>query len=80
MIFFNHFKPVFYKKPYITFCLSLKDIYYTNFNSYIEKYKFYYLIEKNLKNSEKIICLDQNTQKELIEKFDINENKINIIN
>lgn len=79
MIFFNHYKPILYKREYITFVLSLKDIYYINFDSYFKKYKFLFLIEKNLKNSSKIICLDENTKKELIEKFDIIENKINII-
>lgn len=76
VLFFNHFKPIFYKREYITFVLSLKEIYYMNFKSYFSKYKFLYLIEKNLKNSNKLIVLDSNTQKELIEKFDINESKI----
>lgn len=79
MIFFNHFKPVFYKWEYITFVPTLRDIYYMNFDSYFKRYKYLYLMEKNLKKSYKIVCLDQNTKKELIEKFNINENKINIL-
>jgi hypothetical protein len=58
---------------------SLKDIYYSNFSNYFEKYFFNYLIENNLKNSSKIICFDKNTNNELIEKFNIYEEKINII-
>lgn len=80
MLFFNHFKPIFYKWEYITVVWSLKDVYYMDFSSYFEKYKYLYLMEKNLVKSSKIVCLDQNTQNELIEKFDIKESKIEIMN
>jgi glycosyltransferase involved in cell wall biosynthesis len=80
VIFFNHFKPIFYKWQYITFVWSLKDIYYMNFSSYFEKYKYLFLMWKNLKKSYKIICFDENTRDELVEKFDIPEIKIEIIN
>lgn len=79
MIFFNHFKPVFYVWEYYTFVPSLKEIYYSNFNNYFEKYSFLYLIEKNLKRSKKIICFDENTNNELIEKFNLKEENIKII-
>lgn len=80
MLFFNHFKPIFYKWDYTTIIWWLKDIYYMNFSSYFEKYRYLFLMEKNLKNSRKIVCFDQNTKNELIEKFNIKEEKINIIN
>lgn len=80
MIFFNHFKPTRYKWEYITIVSWLKDIYYMNFSSYFEKYKYLFLMNKNLKKSHKIVCLDQNTKNELIEKFDIKESSIHIIN
>lgn len=80
MVFFNHFKPINYKWHYITLVWWLKDIYYMNFSSYYEKYKNMFLMWKNLKKSQKIICLDQNTKNELIEKFDIVESSIEIIN
>jgi hypothetical protein len=79
VIFFNHFKPIFYKWQYITFVWSLKDIYYMNFSSYFEKYKYLFLMWKNFKKSHKIICFDENTRDELIEKFDIPEIKIETI-
>lgn len=78
-IFFNHFKPIFYKKDYILLVWDLKDLYYSNFSSQIEKYKFQYLLSKNIQNAFKIICLDKITKNELIERFNINENKIFII-
>jgi glycosyltransferase involved in cell wall biosynthesis len=80
VIFFNHYKPVLYKWEYYTFIPSLKDIYYNNFSNYFYKYLYLFLLEKNLKNSSKVICFDKNTSDELIEKFNINEEKINLIN
>lgn len=79
MIFFNHFKPIFYRWFYYTFVLNLKDIYYWNFDSSFSKYKYLYLLEKNLQKSQKIICLDESTKNELIERFNINENLIYFI-
>lgn len=79
VLFFNHYKPLFYKWSYFTFLFSLKEIYYNNFSNYFKKYSFLYLLEKNLNKSDKIICFDDNTTAELIEKFNISESKINII-
>jgi hypothetical protein len=58
---------------------SLKDVYYSNFSSLIEKYKNIFLLEKNLKNASKVICLDENTRNELTERFNIKEDKINVL-
>jgi len=79
MIFFNHFKPIFYRWDYYTFVLNLKDIYYWNFESSLNKYKYLYLLEKNLQKSQKIICFDENTKNELVERFNIREETINLI-
>lgn len=79
MIFFNHFKPILYTLNYFTLLPSLKDIYYSNFSSYFKKYSFLYLLEKNLNNSKKIICFDTNTSDELVEKYNISEWKISLI-
>ena len=79
MIFFNHNKPLLYKWEYYMVVASLKDIYYSNFSSLIQKYKNTYLLEKNLKNATKVICFDDNTKNELTERFNIKEEKINIL-
>lgn len=79
MIFFNHYKPIFYKKDYILFVWDLRDLYYSDFESNIEKFKFLYLISKNIKNAYKLICLDKITKNELIERFNVKEEKIFII-
>jgi hypothetical protein len=54
-------------------------VYYDNFDSFFKKYKYLYLLEKNLKNSKKVICLDENTKNELIERFNIKEEQIQIL-
>ncbi len=79
MIFFNHFKPIFYTWEYYIFVSSFKNIYYWNFNSTFNKYKYIFLLENNLKRSNKIICFDFNTKNELIERFNIEERKINLL-
>jgi hypothetical protein len=57
----------------------LKDLYYSNFSNSFEKAKFLYLLSKNIKNAYKIICLDKITKNELIERFNVKETEINII-
>lgn len=79
VLFFSHSKPVFYRNDYITVVGSLKDIYYSDFPSNLSKSKYLYLAEQNYKKSKKIICLDEKTKHELIERFDIHEHKIHII-
>ncbi|MDP2395860.1 MAG: hypothetical protein Q8S84_07760 [bacterium] len=68
-----------YTLNYFTLLPSLKDVYYSNFSNYIKKYSYLYLLEKNLNNSVKIICFDTNTSDELIEKYNISERKINLL-
>ncbi len=79
MIFFNHFKPIWYKWDYYTIISGLKDIFYQNFSNYFEKYSYLFLLEKNLKNSKKVLCFDENTKDELIERFDFTEEKISVL-
>ena len=79
MIFFNHFKPLGYKWDYYTIISGLKDIFYQNFSNYFDKYTYLFLLEKNLKNSKKVLCFDENTKDELIERFDFSESKISLL-
>ncbi|MCP4523176.1 MAG: glycosyltransferase family 4 protein [Candidatus Gracilibacteria bacterium] len=79
MLFFDHHKPVGYKGEYYTVLSGLKDIFYQNYSNYFSKYKYLYLLEKNLKNSKKILCFDHNTKKELIERFNAEEESIIIL-
>lgn len=79
MIFFDHHKPLLYKGEYYTILSWLKDIFYQNFSNYFEKYKYLFMLEKNLKNSKKILCLDENTKDELIERFNTTEQQIHVL-
>lgn len=79
MLFFDQHKPILYKDDYYTIVAGLKDVYYQDFSNYFTKYKFLLLLEKNLKNSKKLICFDENTSDELIERLNILENKIEMI-
>lgn len=79
MLFFDHHKPLLYSWEYYTILSGLKDIFYQNFSDYFHKYKYLFLLEKNLKNSKKILCLDENTKDELIERFNIKEEQIKIL-
>lgn len=79
MIFFNENKPIFYKKDYIIVIDSLRKIYFQDFDSYTEKTKYFFLLKNSLKKAKKIICFDKNTTNELIERFNIEEKKINIL-
>jgi glycosyltransferase involved in cell wall biosynthesis len=79
VIFFNYYKPLMYKGEYYIIIQDLKYIYYTNFNSTIQKYKNIYLFEKNIKNASKIICFDTNTKDELIENYHIKEKEVIVL-
>jgi len=79
MIFFDHNKPLLYKWEYYTILSGLKDIFYQNFSNYFTKYKYLYVLEKNLKHSKKILCFDENTKDELIERFNTTEEQISLL-
>lgn len=76
MLFLGYSKPLFYKKLYHTLVASLKDIYYQNFSSYIAKYKYLFLLERNLKWAKKVICFDTSTKEELVERMNLSETSI----
>lgn len=79
MIFFDYNKPIFYKWDYYLFISSLKNVYYQNFTKHSEKFKFLYILWNSIKKATKIICLDENTKDELIERFNVKETKLNVI-
>ena len=76
IVFFEIKKPLFFKWNYIVFIPTLKDIYYQNFDNFIQKYKFLFFINNVLKNANKIVCFDQNTKDELNERFNIKEENV----
>ena len=79
MVFFKIKKPIFFRWDYIVFIPTLKDIYYQNFDNFIQKYKFIFFIKNALKKANKIVCFDQNTKDELNERFNVKYESIFIL-
>ncbi len=78
MIFFNHEKPIFYKKNFILFVPSLAELFFAT-KSFLWKLKYNFLMNVSLKNCKKVVCFDANTQIELNERLNIREEMIEIL-
>ncbi len=79
MIFFNEYKPITYNEDYILVIPSLQRLFFGPFKTSFSKYYYLKLINSNLKNAKKIICFDKQTLGDLNERFNIKEDKIEII-
>ncbi len=79
MIFFNEYKPVAYKQDYVLIMPSLQKLFFWPFKTSFSKHYYLKLINSNLKNAKKIICFDKQTLWDLNERFNIEEEKIEII-
>lgn len=79
VVFFDHNKPILYKKRFIFFVYSLENIYYQNFDNITSKYKYLFLLKNALKHSEKIVCFENNIVEEINERFNTSNNKIKTI-
>lgn len=78
MIFFNHEIPIFYKKDFLLFIPSLKELFFST-KSLLAKMKYNILMNISLKNCKKVICFDKNTSLELNERLNIKESMINTV-
>lgn len=79
MIFFNFWKPVHYKKEYFIFMPSLKSMFYQDFSSGFEKWKYLNMITHSIKSARKILVFDEISKQELWERFNISEDSIYLI-
>ena len=79
MIFFDFHKPIFYSWDYYLFVPTLKDVYYQNFKSNFAKSRFLFSLSHSIKKAQKVICFDKNTYEELIERFNVKDSKLNIL-
>jgi hypothetical protein len=81
LINFSSQYPIFYKKNVIQSIFSLESLSYPELNQikFTEKYKNAFVLKNNLKNATKIITLNQKLKKDLNEKLNIEEEKIEII-
>lgn len=79
MIFFNFWKPVTYKAEYFVFIPTLKNMFYQNFISGLEKWKYLKMISHCIKHANKILVFDMISKQELWERFNVLEESIYLI-
>lgn len=79
MIFFSENIPNNYKGKYVFFLPSLEDMFYNYDKKFLKKYLYQNMLKNSLNFAEKIFVFDKDTQQELNERFDISEEKIEII-
>lgn len=79
MIFFNFWKPVTYKWEYFVFIPTLKNMFYQNFISGFEKWKYLKMLSHSIKHANKILVFDRISKQELWERFNVAEDSIFLI-
>ena len=79
MIFFNFWKPISYKWEYFVFIPTLKNMFYQNFISGFEKWKYLTMISHCIKHASKILVFDEISKQELWERFNVSEDNIFLI-
>ncbi|MCH2188448.1 glycosyltransferase [Candidatus Gracilibacteria bacterium] len=78
-VFFQPCIPYFFSGKNIIFVEHLKNIYYQNFSHTLLKHMYLFGVEKSFSKAQTVLCFEENTQKELTERFDINGDKISIV-
>lgn len=80
-ITFEDTYPIFYKKNVFMVVPSLEKILYPDSadNTLFAKYSFLFSLKNNFKNAKKIICYNKKTKKEINEKLNIHDDKIEIV-
>jgi len=79
MIFFNEYKLLSYKDDYVLVIPSLQRLFFWPYKNSLSKHYYLKLLSTNLKNAKKIVCFDKQTLSDLNERFNIEEEKIEII-
>lgn len=81
-ITFSEFRPIFYNTNVYQIVPSLENILYPNLEEtkFFKKYSLNYIIKSNFKKAKKIICYNKKTKKEINEKLNISDDKIEVIN
>lgn len=81
VITFNDNFPILYKKKFIQVITSLENLLYPNHenSTTFKKHGYTNILKNNLKRAEKILCFDDKTKKDINEKLNIDEDKIDII-
>jgi glycosyltransferase involved in cell wall biosynthesis len=68
-----------YEKTKIPTVLTVYDLIHEKYHELYQKKKDYRPKEKAIKNADKIICISQNTKKDLIQYYDVDQKKIEVI-
>ncbi len=81
VISFEETFPIFYKNRLIQIINSLEQVLYPNIHNakLFSKYSYLFRKKRNLKHAKKIICYHEKTKKEINEKLNIPENKIEVL-
>ena len=81
VITFNDTFPIFYNKRFVQVITSLEKLLYPNIelSKTFKKHTYQTILKTNLKKAEKILCFDEKTKKDINEKLNIDEDKIEII-
>ncbi len=79
MIYFNEYKPLWYRENYILVIPTLQRLFFGPYKNSLSKHYYLKLLSSNLKNAKKIICFDKQTLSDLNERFNIEEEKIETI-
>lgn len=79
MIFFDENVPQNYKWRFFLFLSSLEDMFYNYDKKLLKKYLYQNMLKKSLNLGEKIFVFDGETKEELNERFNISEEKIEVI-
>lgn len=81
MITFNDTFPIFYNKKFIQIITSLEKLLYPTIENSqsLKKHSYQNILKANLKKAEKIICFDEKTKKDINEKLNIEESKIELL-
>lgn len=81
IITFNDNFPILYKRDFIQVVTSIERLLYPSIENSktFNKHLYLNILKSNLNNSKKILCFDEKTKKDLNEKLNISEDKIEII-
>lgn len=79
MIFFNEYIPLNFKWDYFFFLPDLEDFFYTFDKKIFKRFLYQKMLHHSLVKAQKIIVFDEETREELNERFNISEEKIELL-
>jgi len=77
-IFFDEFIPLGFSKEFINIIPDLQEVFFPKLK-FIKKYIYQRYLHTTAKKSQKILCFDTNTKRDLNEKVNVREEQISVI-